>query len=425
MASSDTSASWQNRIVGHDNVDPEKLLANPKNWRTHPEHQREALKAVLDEVGVVQSVIVNKRTGHLVDGHLRVELAKECGYKTIPVVYVNLTEAEEAEILATLDPLSAMAEVNTERLDAILKEVSVDSGALDAMLSDLASSHGLDFGDPGPGPPEDPGADIDRAEELLKKWGVELGQVWEIPSVTGDGVHRVMCGDSTNQVDVDALMAGSLAQVVFTDPPYNVASHGRNYAATAPTQKKTCAALRDADWDKDFVIGPALSCLLSGMAEDCTAYVCASQFTIGDIWTWMAEWSKFNSYCVWAKPNPAPCLAKRHWTWATELIAYGTRGRHVCNFPEDGHALSWWNIVSPSHTTGHPTQKPVEVPTRAIRMSSADGGIVLDTFLGSGTTVVAAEQLGRTCYGMEIEPKYVAVTLERLAGMGLKPKKAA
>lgn len=101
--------TWQNRIVGSGEEDPEQLLANPGNWRIHPKRQQDALSGVLDEVGWVDQIIVNQRTGHVVDGHLRVSLALRRNEPTVPVLYVDLSEAEEKLVLATLDPIAAMA----------------------------------------------------------------------------------------------------------------------------------------------------------------------------------------------------------------------------------------------------------------------------------------------------------------------------
>lgn len=130
--------SLRNRIVGHGDEKPEDLLANPKNWRRHPKHQEEALEGVLARVGWVQSVIVNKRTGLLVDGHLRVEVAKRRKEATLPVVYVDLSEDEEALILATLDPLAAMADTDREQLAGLLQTLEVQDPALQAMLDGLS-----------------------------------------------------------------------------------------------------------------------------------------------------------------------------------------------------------------------------------------------------------------------------------------------
>jgi DNA modification methylase len=163
--------------------------------------------------------------------------------------------------------------------------------------------------------------------------------------------------------------------------------------------------------------------MLPAVCKDATVYVCTSHHLANVIWTWMAEWAAHHSWCVWNKPNPMPSLMKRHWTWNAELVAYATRGRHTFNFPDGEHALSVWTFTK-HKDTDHPTEKPVEVPAHAIAHSSLQGDRILDPFLGSGTTMVAAEQLGRICYGIEIEPKYVAVILQRMTDMGLEPRRA-
>jgi hypothetical protein len=131
------SKPWASRIVGHAEVPPVSLTANPRNWRKHPDAQRKALAGALSEVGWVAQIIVNKRTGHVVDGHARVELAVERKEATVPVVYVDLSPEEEAVVLASLDPLSAMATTDTERLDALLREVSVGDAALNELLDKM------------------------------------------------------------------------------------------------------------------------------------------------------------------------------------------------------------------------------------------------------------------------------------------------
>ena len=132
------ATQWRNRIIGHGEEAPDQLLANPANWRIHPKPQQDALAGVLDQVGWVQDVIVNQRTGHVIDGHLRVSLAISRQEPSIPVVYVDLDEAEELLILATIDPLSAMAATDREQLDALLREVSTGDAAVQAMLDQLA-----------------------------------------------------------------------------------------------------------------------------------------------------------------------------------------------------------------------------------------------------------------------------------------------
>jgi len=137
------STPWRNRIVGYGEEAPDQLLANPGNWRTHPFSQTDALGGVLRDVGLVQNVIVNKTSGFVVDGHARIALALRDGQPTIPVTYVELDPSEEALILATLDPLSAMAGTDAAQLDALLREVSTGDAALQAMLAGLAEQAGL------------------------------------------------------------------------------------------------------------------------------------------------------------------------------------------------------------------------------------------------------------------------------------------
>lgn len=135
--------AWQNRIVGEGVESPTQLLANPSNWRIHPKHQQDALTAVLDKVGWVQRVIVNKRTAHIVDGHLRVSLAISRNEPSVPVVYVDLSEDEERAVLATIDPLSAMAATDGAKLAELLESVQVDDAALGTLLGRIGATNGV------------------------------------------------------------------------------------------------------------------------------------------------------------------------------------------------------------------------------------------------------------------------------------------
>jgi ParB-like chromosome segregation protein Spo0J len=142
--------TWRSRIVGTGEEPPDQLVANPRNWRTHPGNQRDALRGSLDTVGWVQQVMVNRTTGHVVDGHARVEEAISRDEPTVPVLYVELTEAEEDFVLATLDPISALANADAERLAQLLADVSSDSPGIQQMLADLARDTGAIVPDFGP-----------------------------------------------------------------------------------------------------------------------------------------------------------------------------------------------------------------------------------------------------------------------------------
>jgi len=134
---------WRSRILGDGQENPDQLLANPANFRIHPKNQQDALSGVLDDIGWIQRVIVNQRTGHVIDGHLRVSLALSRGEKSIPVLYVDLSEAEEKLALATIDPISAMAGTDKEQLAALLHAVSTDDTAVMEMLAGLAADNGI------------------------------------------------------------------------------------------------------------------------------------------------------------------------------------------------------------------------------------------------------------------------------------------
>jgi len=132
-----TADPWRNRIVRTADMPLDALRANPKNWRTHPQAQRDALSGVLRDVGLVQTVIFNERTGLLVDGHARVEEAAKAGQATLPVSVVDLSDEEESLILATFDPIGAMAGANAASLDTLMREVSSGDAAVQTMLANL------------------------------------------------------------------------------------------------------------------------------------------------------------------------------------------------------------------------------------------------------------------------------------------------
>ena len=139
------SGGWRNRIIGEDDIAPDQLLANPLNWRIHPKFQQDTLRGVLNDVGWVQRVIVNKTTGNIVDGHLRVSLALRHGAETVPVVFVELTEEEENEILATIDPISAMAGTDKQKLGELMQFVSAQDQNVREMLIALSQQNNPNY----------------------------------------------------------------------------------------------------------------------------------------------------------------------------------------------------------------------------------------------------------------------------------------
>lgn len=140
--------NWKNRIIGSGFEDPKKIRRNPQNWRTHSDTQSIALQSVLNEVGWVQEVIINKRTGNLVDGHLRVQIAAQKNEKEIPVKYVDLSEEEEELILITFDPISAIARADKDILANLIENIETENEILHEFIKDVEFSHGLSSLDP-------------------------------------------------------------------------------------------------------------------------------------------------------------------------------------------------------------------------------------------------------------------------------------
>lgn len=136
-------ARFKNRIIGSGEEQLDQIQFNPRNWRIHPLNQQNALKGVLDEVGWVQEVIINQRTGNLIDGHLRCQLAAREGAKTIPVKYVDLSEEEEALILSTLDPIAGMAATDRAKLDDLMRGIQSDNEQVQALISEIATKEGI------------------------------------------------------------------------------------------------------------------------------------------------------------------------------------------------------------------------------------------------------------------------------------------
>jgi DNA modification methylase len=196
-------SQWKSRIVGHGEESPDQLLANPENFRIHPKTQQDALAGILSEVGWVQSVIVNRVTGHLVDGHLRVSLALREDEPTIPVAYVDLTPEEERLILATIDPLTGMAVIDKEKLSELLNEVTITNADLEKALREK-------IGDLKDGTTLAP----DDIPQKKKDAKTKLGDVWAL------GRHRLMCGDASIPETLRTLLGDEKVSLIVTDPPY-------------------------------------------------------------------------------------------------------------------------------------------------------------------------------------------------------------
>ena len=355
----------RDRIKELRRVKASELIPNPKNWRTHPIAQQDALKGVLAEVGFAGAVLARELddgTLMLIDGHMRAEATTD---QEIPVLILDVDEAESDKLLATFDPIAAMAESDPHALDALLRNVDTGSEALQKMLAELADGAGLYqdkevVEDEVPEPPADP---------ITKP-----GDLWIL------GEHRVLCGDSTKAEDVARVMAGEAHELLMIDPPYGINAAAMTMGFAQSAKKKTARLSNVAQWDGSR---PAIGHLVTGKA-----CVWGGNYFAHDL-------PVSNDWLCWWKKNDNLSFGEFELAWCN----FGKRTRHLAHH---------WGGEKKEHIT----QKPVAVIAWAIQQSETVG-IVADFFLGSGTTLIAAEQLGRKCYGMEISPAYCDVIVKR------------
>lgn len=365
---------WKNRIVGEGVIPAEQLKANPKNWRTHGADQRKTLDSALDEIGGIQRVIVNKTTGNIVDGHLRVEQAVSRG-EDVPVLYVELTEAEEMLALATIDPISAMAGSDQEMVDQVIESIQTEDESLLELIEGLRDEPLQKVGK----------TDPDDVPEVPEKPITQLGDIW----ILGD--HRLMCGDSTNIEDVKMLMDDHKADMVFTDPPYNVAFNGRS--------GKHEVIKNDDLSDDEFKV------FIDGVIKT----IKLIKPKVYYIW---CNWKFYG--ILQGKLEYKSCIV-----WAKNVFGMGNGYRHQHEFclfngkidENIKNESDLWGISKDSNYM-HPTQKPVELSVRAFGNHKKLLNIV-DLFGGSGSTLIGAEQCGRKSFLMELDPKYCDVIIKR------------
>lgn len=207
-----------------------ELQDNPRNWRTHPPYQEAALKDLLDEVGWAGVLVYNERTDRLIDGHLRKQVA---GDDPVPVLIGSWSDADELKLLASIDPIGAMAQANQDALVSLLADVETSSQALTDMFEAVANDYRAlePIGEPHISQEEthDTGAALDEAEGEAYVPFTKAGQIWQL------GNHRLMCGDCTSEGDVALMMNEEDVEVLWTDPPYGVSYVGKTSEALTIT----------------------------------------------------------------------------------------------------------------------------------------------------------------------------------------------
>ena len=358
----------RDRIKELRRVKASELHPNPKNWRTHPKQQLDALRGILAEVGFAGAELARELPDgslQLIDGHARAEIA---GDAEIPVLILDVTESEADKILATFDPLGAMAEADAGKLEELLREVQTGSEALAEMLAELAEDNGIldSLGD----------AEIveDEVPEPPAEPITKPGDLWLL------GEHRLLCGDSTKAEDVERLMNGAKADTIVTDPPYGIGSL---------MQGGTWAKKQDAQFEMMRQWDATTSQVFFDMIE--------SQNIPSVVWGGN-YFSTPPSRCwlAWDKPE-FPTMSSVELAWT--------------NLDRNAKRIECPRAHQADGSKEHATQKPVKV--MAWSLEFVPNGLVYDPFLGSGTTLIAAEQLNRKCYGMEISPAYCDVIVKR------------
>ncbi len=371
-----------------------ELRPHPKNPRVHPDSAIEKLERSIKEFGWTNPILVSKE-GYILAGHARLKAAEKAGISEVPVIYLPL-EGEKAEAYLVADNrLQDETDWDYEKLKNLLQEL--DTGEIDLELT---------------------GFDIDEIEDLITQLHIpeevtedEAPEPPEEPvTKPGDlwllGRHRLLCGDSTDQTVVAKLMENQLADMIFTDPPYNVDYTGKT--------KDALTIKNDSMKDDNFRHFLTLAFLNMAQASKAGApiYVCHADSEGLNFRTAFKEAGWDLKQCIiWVKQHFV--MGRQDYQWQHEPILYGWKPGAAHKFYGDRKQTTVWQIDRPMASREHPTMKPVALCSKAIENSSKAGDIVLDLFGGSGSTLIACEQLNRTCYMMELDPIYCDVIIKR------------
>lgn len=376
-------------------VSTEKLIPYINNARTHSPEQITKLRSSLREFGFINPVIID-REYNVIAGHGRIEAAKAENITEVPCVFVDhLTDAQKkAYILA--DNRMAMDAGWDEELLRV--EIEALQGAdFDVSLTGFDKDEIADLfaGDEDSAAKDD---DYDLSAALEKAAFVQRGDIWTV------GRHRLMCGDATSAEDVAALMDGKKANLIVTDPPYGVSF-------------KSSAGLtiqNDSIKGDDFYtfLYNAFICMAEHLESGGAAYVFhADTEGLNFRKAFVDAGFHLAGCCIWVKNSLV--LGRSDYQWQHEPVLYGylKNGKH--HWYSDRKQTTIWNYDKPKRNKNHPTSKPLDLLGYPIGNSSQENGIVIDTFGGSGSTLMACEQMNRICCTMELDEKYASVILRR------------
>jgi DNA modification methylase len=388
----------QRNIQQLERISIDRLVPYARNSRTHSEAQVAQIAASIHEFGWTNPVLVDERGG-IIAGHGRVLAAKELGQADVPCLRLtHLTETQKRAYVIADNKLALNADWDFGVLASEL--VDLDTGAFDMDLTGFSAQEIEQILTWAPDGLREGLTDPDAAPALPEVPQSRAGDVWAC------GGHRVLCGDATKAEDVETLLGGVKPHLMVTDPPYGVDydPKWRTRAGVNLNPKKLGEVRNDdrADWREAWALFPGhvAYCWHAGKyASTVQGSLEASEFEI-------------RSQIIWAKDRFA--LSRGDYHWQHEPCWYAVRKGGTGHWTGDRKQTTLWKIDAREDIGhGHSTQKPVECMRRPMQNNSSPGQAVYDPFLGSGTSLIAAEQTGRSCLGIEIHPGYVDVAVKR------------
>jgi len=373
-------------------VSVDKLVPYQNNARTHSPEQINKLRSSLREFGFINPIIIDKDYG-IIAGHGRLLAAKEEGMTEVPCVFADhLTEAQKKAYIIADNRMALDAGWDEELLRVEIEALQAE--AFDLALTGFDEKELSKLFDGGNDIEDD---NFDADEELKKPVFSKVGDVWRL------GRHRLVCGDSTKAETYETLMEGKKANLVVTDPPYNV-----NYEGTAgKIQNDNMASEKFFDFLFD-----AFSNMEKVMADDASIYVFHAD-TEGLNFRKAFEAAGFylSGCCIWKKPSLV--LGRSPYQWIHEPCLFGWKKSGKHQWYSDRKQTTVWEFEKSKKNTDHPTMKPIPLLSYPIANSSMSNTIVLDPFGGSGSTLIACEQMDRSCYTIELDEKYCDVIVRR------------